>query len=68
MRDLVEDLVVPTGVLEAAAPAPRAARELLRQSYCCYEFSAPAVMHSVVAVEIVLRDRIPDAGRRRCTS
>ncbi|MGW1925684.1 hypothetical protein ACWCQ0_41530 [Streptomyces massasporeus] len=60
----VEDLVVPVGVLEAAATVLRTARELLRQSYCCYEFSTVAVMHSLIAVEIVLRDRIPDAGKK----
>ncbi|MGX5187069.1 hypothetical protein ACWKT5_31000 [Streptomyces avermitilis] len=29
----------------------RTARELLRQSYYCYEFSTVAVMHSLIAVE-----------------
>jgi hypothetical protein len=52
MHDLVEDLVVPAGVPEAAATVLRTARELLRQSY------------SLIAVEIVLRDRIPDAGKK----
>jgi hypothetical protein len=60
MHDLVEDLVVP----EAAATVLRTARELLRQSCYCYEFSTVAVMHSLIAVEIVLRDRIPDAGKK----
>lgn len=64
MHDLVEDLVVPTGVPEAAATVLRTARELLRQSYYCYEFSTVAVMHSLIAVEIVLRDRIPGAGTK----
>lgn len=64
MHDLVEDLVVPDGVPEAAATVLRTARELLRQSYYCYEFSTVAVMHSLIAVEIVLRDRIPDAGKK----
>ncbi|WP_327328769.1 hypothetical protein OG735_41650 (plasmid) [Streptomyces sp. NBC_01210] len=64
MHDLVEDLVVPTGVPEAAATVLRTARELLRQSYYCYEFSTVAVMHSLIAVEIVLRDRIPGAGKK----
>ncbi|MFJ3818135.1 hypothetical protein [Streptomyces sp. NPDC090056] len=64
MHDLVEDLVVPDGVAEAAATVLRTARELLRQSYYCYEFSTVAVMHSLIAVEIVLRDRIPDAGTK----
>ncbi|WP_432043484.1 hypothetical protein [Streptomyces cadmiisoli] len=44
MHDLVEDLVVPDGVPEAAATVLRTARELLRQSYYCYEFSTVAVM------------------------
>jgi hypothetical protein len=64
MHDLVEDLVVPTGVPEAAATVLRTARELLRQSYYCYEFSTVAVMHSLIAVEIVLRDRIPGADKK----
>ncbi|MFD3565466.1 hypothetical protein ACFWVU_38250 [Streptomyces sp. NPDC058686] len=64
MHDLMEDLVVPDGVPEAAATVLRTARELLRQSYYCYEFSTVAVMHSLIAVEIVLRDRIPDAGKK----
>ncbi|WP_052845211.1 hypothetical protein [Streptomyces sp. NRRL S-31] len=64
MHGLVEDLVVPDGVPEAAATVLRTARELLRQSYYCYEFSTVAVMHSLIAVEIVLRDRVPDAGTK----
>lgn len=64
MHDLVEDLVVPDGVPDAAATVLRTARELLRQSYYCYEFSTVAVMHSLIAVEIVLRDRVPDAGKK----
>jgi hypothetical protein len=55
---------VPAGVPEAAATVLRTARELLRQSYYCYEFSTVAVMHSLIAVEIVLRDRIPEAGKK----
>ncbi|MGW0615871.1 hypothetical protein [Streptomyces sp. NPDC002788] len=55
---------MPDGVPEAAATVLRTARELLRQSYYCYEFSTVAVMHSLIAVEIVLRDRIPDAGKK----
>ncbi|WP_240810987.1 hypothetical protein [Streptomyces tendae] len=46
----------------------RTARELLRQSYYSYEFSTVAVMHSLIAVEIVLRDRIPDAGTKPASS
>ncbi|MFF6786984.1 hypothetical protein [Streptomyces sp. NPDC012510] len=64
MHDFVEDLVVPDGVPEAAAAVLRTARELLCQSYYCYEFSTVAVLHSLIAVEIVLRDRIPDAGTK----
>jgi hypothetical protein len=63
MHDFVEDLVVSAGVPEAVATVLRTARKLLRQSYYCYE-STVAVMHSLIAVEIVLRDRIPDAVRR----
>ncbi|MFB6784989.1 hypothetical protein ACFCX0_49230 [Streptomyces sp. NPDC056352] len=48
----------------AAATVLRTARELLRHSYYCYEFSTVAVMHSLIAVEIVLRDRIPGAGTK----
>ncbi|MFE0678665.1 hypothetical protein [Streptomyces sp. NPDC058867] len=55
---------MPDGVPEAAVTVLRTARELLRQSYYCYEFSTVAVMHSLIAVEIVLRDRIPDAGKK----
>ncbi|GAA2518823.1 hypothetical protein [Streptomyces gobitricini] len=64
MHDLAWDLVVPAGVPESAATVLRTARELLRQSYYCYELSTVAVMHSLIAVEIVLRDRIPDAGTK----
>ncbi|WP_424886710.1 hypothetical protein [Streptomyces sp. XH2] len=64
MHDLVEDLVASAGVPEATARVLRTACELLRQSYYCYEFSTVAVMHSLIAVEIVLRDRIPDAGKK----
>ncbi|MET9804887.1 hypothetical protein [Streptomyces sp. NPDC006368] len=64
MHGLVEDLVVPTGVPEAVVTVLRTARELLRQSYYCYEFSTVAVMHSLIAVEIVLRARIPGAGKK----
>ncbi|WP_073969752.1 hypothetical protein [Streptomyces sp. CB02460] len=64
MHGLVEGLVVPDGGPEAAATVLRTARELLRQSYYCFEFSTVAVMHSLIAVEIVLRDRIPDAGKK----
>ncbi|MFE2159960.1 hypothetical protein ACFW9M_19355 [Streptomyces lydicus] len=61
---------MPAGAPEAAATVLRTARELLRQSYYCYEFSTIAVMHSLIAVEIVLRDRRTDDGttaRTRCT-
>ncbi|MEV1049034.1 hypothetical protein [Streptomyces sp. NPDC049916] len=64
MRDLVKDLVVPDGVPEAAATVLRTARELLRQSHYSYEFSTVAVMHSLIAVEMVLRDRILGAGEK----
>lgn len=64
MHDIVEHLVVPDGIPEAAATVLRTARELLRHSYYCYEFSTVAVLHSLVAVEIVLRDRIADAGSK----
>jgi len=64
MHQLVEDLVVPDGIPEAAATVLRTARELLRHSYYCYEFSTVAVMHSLIGVEIVLRDRIPGAGKK----
>lgn len=64
MHGLVAALVVPDGVPDAAATVLRTARELLRHSYYCYEFSTVAVMHSLIAVEIVLRDRIPDAGQK----
>ncbi|MEU1371973.1 hypothetical protein ABZ454_38680 [Streptomyces sp. NPDC005803] len=55
---------MPDGAPEGAATVLRTARELLRQSYYCYEFSTVAVMHSLIAVEIVLRDRTPDAGKK----
>ncbi|MGW0418219.1 hypothetical protein [Streptomyces sp. NPDC003015] len=64
MHDLVENLVVPDGVPGAAVTVLRTARELLRQSYYCYEVSTVAVMHSLIAAEIVLRDRVPDAGKK----
>ncbi|MEE1751247.1 hypothetical protein [Streptomyces sp. SP18CS02] len=64
LHDVVEVRVVPVGVPEAAATVLRTARELLRQSYYCYGFSNVAVMHSLIAVEIVLRDRIPDVGTK----
>ncbi|MFJ8780878.1 hypothetical protein [Streptomyces sp. NPDC102476] len=65
MRDLVDDLVVLTGVPAAAGTAAlHTVRELLRQSYDCCEFSTVVVMHSLIAAEIVLRDRIPGAGKK----
>lgn len=64
MHALVEHLVVPDGIPASAATVLRTARELLRHSYYCYEFSTVAVLHSLVAVEIVLRDRVPDAGSK----
>ncbi|WP_329467934.1 hypothetical protein [Streptomyces sp. NBC_01431] len=39
------------------------AAELLRLSCYCCKFSTVAVMHSLLAVEIALCDRIPDAGK-----
>ncbi len=50
-----------------ASPHERLAqvqRELLRQSCYWYEFFTVAVVHSLIAVEIVLRDRIPGAGKK----
>ncbi|MEU8350319.1 hypothetical protein AB0C60_12575, partial [Streptomyces sp. NPDC048845] len=41
MHDLVEDLVVADGVPGAAATVLCTARELLRQSYYCYELDHP---------------------------
>ncbi|MCX5613378.1 hypothetical protein OHB39_38610 [Streptomyces sp. NBC_00047] len=55
---------MPDGVPEAAATVLRTARELLRQSCYCYEFSTVAILHSLIAVEIVLRDRILGAGKK----
>ncbi|WP_238427348.1 hypothetical protein [Streptomyces adustus] len=63
MHDLVQDLVVPAGVPDAAATVLNTARELLRQSYFCYEFSTVAVLHSLIAVEMVLRSKVPNAGK-----
>ena len=68
MHGLVEDLVVPDTVPAAAATVLTTARELLRHSYYVYEFSTVGVLHSLIAVEMVLRDRLPDAGvEARCT-
>jgi hypothetical protein len=64
MHALVEDLVVPEGAPPAAVSVLTTARELLRHSYYRYEFSTVAVLHSLIAVEAVLRDRLPDAGKK----
>ncbi|MEV6731343.1 hypothetical protein [Streptomyces sp. NPDC051364] len=64
MHELVEDLVDSDGVPEAAATVLRTTRELLRHSYHCYEFSTAAVLHSLIAVETVLRAQTADAGKK----
>lgn len=58
MHALVGDLVIPDGVPEAAATVLHTSRELLRHAYYVYEFSTVAVTQSLIAVEIVLRDRL----------
>lgn len=64
MHRLVDDLIVPDEVPAAAATVLRTARELLRHSYFCYEFSTVAVLHSLIAVEMVLREKVPGAGTK----
>ncbi|MFI1726447.1 hypothetical protein [Streptomyces sp. NPDC020489] len=64
MHELVADLVVPEGVPDKAATVLNTAREMVRHSYYCYEFSTAAVLHSLIAVEAVLRATVPDAGKQ----
>ncbi|MEH0416124.1 hypothetical protein [Streptomyces sp. B21-083] len=55
-----------TGVFgqPAAATVLHTSRELLRHSYFCYEFSTVALLHALIAMEIVLRAKIPDSGTK----
>ncbi|MGW0564442.1 hypothetical protein ACWDZ4_28525 [Streptomyces sp. NPDC003016] len=64
MHDVVAGLTVPSGIPQSAATVLHTARELLRHSYFCYEFSTVALLHALIAMEIVLRAKIPDSGTR----
>ena len=64
MHQFVEDLVVPDELPAAPATVLRTARELLRHSYFCCEFSTVAALHSLIAVEMVLREKLPNAGTK----
>ncbi|MFF3677552.1 DUF4145 domain-containing protein [Streptomyces sp. NPDC002120] len=39
-------------------------RELLRHSCFCHEFSTVALLHALIAMEIVLRAKISDSGTK----
>jgi hypothetical protein len=64
MHDIVAGLTVPSGIPQSAATVLHTARELLRHSYFCYEFSTVALLHALIAMEIVLRAKIPDSGTK----
>ncbi|MFF2864817.1 hypothetical protein ACFVSX_33650 [Streptomyces rubiginosohelvolus] len=64
MHDVVAGLTVPSGIPQSAATVLHTARELLRHSYFCYEFSTVALLHALIAMEIVLRAKIPDSGTK----
>ncbi|WP_340555924.1 DUF7380 domain-containing protein [Streptomyces sp. GSL17-111] len=64
MHDIVARLTLPPGIPQPAATVLHTSRELLRHSYFCYEFSTVALLHALIAVEIVLRAKIPDSGTK----
>ncbi|MCX0247893.1 DUF7380 domain-containing protein [Streptomyces drozdowiczii] len=64
MHDVVAGLAVPSGIPQPAATVLHTSRELLRHSYFCYEFSTVALLHALIAMEIVLRAKIPDSGTK----
>lgn len=64
MHDVVAGLTVPSDIPQSAATVLHTARELLRHSYFCYEFSTVALLHALIAMEIVLRAKIPDSGTK----
>lgn len=64
MHDIVAGLTVPSGIPQPAATVLHTSRELLRHSYFCYEFSTVALLHALIAMEIVLRAKIPDFGKK----
>jgi len=53
MHDLVEDLVLPTGVPRPRRPFCVNFASCCAQSYYRYEFSPVAAMHSLITVGIV---------------
>ncbi|MFF2375029.1 hypothetical protein ACFVUW_11665 [Streptomyces xiamenensis] len=64
MHEIVAGLTVPAGIPQSAATVLHASRELLRHSYFCYEFSTVALLHALIAMEIVLRAKVPDSGTK----
>lgn len=57
MHDLVRDLVIPSGLPQAAESVLTTARELIRMSYYRYEFMMIGAATSVIAIETALTDR-----------
>lgn len=64
LPEVVAGLMVPSGISQSAATVLHTARELLRHSCFCYEFSTVALLHTLVAMEFVLRAKVPDSGTR----
>lgn len=57
MHGLVRDLVIPTGLPQAAESVLTTARELIRMSYYRYEFLMIGAATSVIAIETALTGR-----------
>ena len=57
MHDLVRDLVIPSGLPQAAESVLTTARELIRMSYYRYDFMMIGAATSVIAIETALTDR-----------
>ncbi|MEU6277740.1 hypothetical protein ABZ871_35885 [Streptomyces populi] len=57
MHDLVRELVIPTGLPQAAESVLTTARELIRMSYYRYEFMMIGAATSIIAIETALFDR-----------
>ncbi|MFD9591265.1 hypothetical protein ACFWA9_00695 [Kitasatospora sp. NPDC059973] len=58
MDALVADLVLPGGASMYVMSAMETSRELIRHSYYRYEFATVAVTHSLMALELVLAERL----------
>ncbi|MGC5042444.1 hypothetical protein ACLQ16_03905 [Streptomyces albidoflavus] len=57
MHDLVRDLVIPSGLPQAAESVMTTARELIRMSYYRYEFMMIGAATSIIAIETALTAR-----------